>query len=430
VLADDARARRAIINDRGLNSSRKVKMKKKVAWVAAIVVTASVGPSFAAGLANEGGWAPAEKAGVLGQSLPPAEDFGPLATAEQGALLLGRLEAKWNNVMRLMKGWGDSSLQQFREGYRNYPVSVLEQALAEDTFENMQSTLNSYATQRAQKSMSKAFPMGSTRPEDAANPQVVEAHRLASKMLGEDSRDLVFIPVTPCTVWDTRFATSAPFMGVIGNGVTRQFFSHWAGGGGSYAPYGGNPSCPETAQNAIGGRPFAVMMTVYVNDAVGNGWLTFYRDGDADPSPATISVYYSTGPTRTQTVISKSSRGYGAGSYDIAVTGRFGSANAAASVTGYFIKPQATGLECIEVYGAVPVTIPAGSNICQFSTVTCTAGYTPVAPVTKWESGKPALMQIQADPATSGTYQACWLNDTAFAATASAGVRCCRVPGR
>jgi len=80
------------------------------------------------------------------------------------------------------------------------------------------------------------------------------------------------------------------------------------------------------------------MMTVYVSDATSNGWLTFYRDGDPDPSAATISVYYSPGPTRTQTVVSKSSRGYGTGTYDVAVTGQYGSANASASVTGYFMK--------------------------------------------------------------------------------------------
>lgn len=74
------------------------------------------------------------------------------------------------------------------------------------------------------------------------------------------------------------------------------------------------------------------MMIVYVSEATGNGWLTFYRDGDPDPSSATILVYYAAGPTRTQSVVSKSSRGYGTGSFDLAVTGRFASTHASASV--------------------------------------------------------------------------------------------------
>ena len=141
--------------------------------------------------------------------------------------------------------------------------------------------------------MARAFPKGGAKPADATDAQVMQARDLAAKALGEDTRDLVFIPVTPCTVWDTRFATSAPFMGAIGPAVTRQFYSHLDAAGGNFTPYGGNPACTEANQTFLGGRPYAAMMTVYVNNPVGQGWLTFYRDGDPDPSNATISVYYS-----------------------------------------------------------------------------------------------------------------------------------------
>jgi len=187
--------------------------------------------------------------------------------------------------------------------------------------------------------MARAFPKGGLLGVDAGDVQVMQARDLAAKTLGEDAKDLVFIPVAPCTVWDTRFATSAPFMGAIGDNVTRQFYSHLDAAGGDFTAYGGNPACTETNQTFLGGRPYAAMMTVYVNNPAGNGWLTFYRDGDPDPSGATISVYYSPGPTRTQTVISKSNRGFSTGAYDIAVTGRFSTADASASVVGYFIKP-------------------------------------------------------------------------------------------
>jgi hypothetical protein len=265
------------------------------------------------------------------------------AAPTPGEALLGRIEAKWIGVMTKIRGWDADAVRQFRDGYRNYPASILEQALAADTFEAMQEALNAYTALRAQGAMQKAFTrayaMDATVPGDALDDEVVQTRKLLAKTLGDNARDLVFVPVAPCTVWDTRFATSAPYMGAIGNGVTRQFYSHLDAAGGNFTPYGGNPSCAEANQTFLGGRPYAAMMIVYVNNPVGNGWLTFYRDGDPDPSNATISVYYSLGPTRTQTVISKSSRGYGTGTYDIAVTGRFSTADASASVVGYFIKP-------------------------------------------------------------------------------------------
>ena len=270
-----------------------------------------------------------------------------LAQPRGNEAALARIEAKWSGVMTTIRGWNADSLRQFREGYREYPTDVLEAALAARSFERMMETLDAHAAVRSQqlmeKALSKAHAMAETLPEDASNAQLVEARQLVMKSLGDDARDLVFIPVTPCTVWDTRFASNPDSAGIINNATTKKFYSHLDGAGGSYAAYGGNPSCPETAQNSIGPRPFAVMMTVYINDATANGWLTLYRDGDADPSLATISVYYSPGPTRTQTVISKSSRGYGSGTYDIAATSRFANTHASASVTGYFVKVAEVG---------------------------------------------------------------------------------------
>jgi len=263
------------------------------------------------------------------------------STASGAEASVTQLEAKWRNVMTRMKGWNEDAVQQFRAGYEGYPRTLLAQALAAPTFEGMQAILDGYAASGARssaKAASAAYRIGATQPGDADNPQVVNAATLAAKLLGDDAKDLTFIPITPCTVWDTRFATDTNSSGIIGPTQTKHFYSHYNGSGGSYAPWGGNASCPETTQNALGNRPYAVMMTVYVSDATSNGWLTFYRDGDPDPSAATISVYYSPGPTRTQTVVSKSSRGYGTGTYDVAVTGQYGSANASASVTGYFMK--------------------------------------------------------------------------------------------
>jgi hypothetical protein len=227
-------------------------------------------------------------------------------------------------------------------------------------------------------------------PVASSDPTIEEARRAATKAFGEDARHLLFLPITPCTIWDTRFATDPVAAGAIGDNVTRRFYSHGVEGivgDPSYTTQGGNPSCPETSGVSIAGgskaggflSPFAVMMTVYTSDATGNGWLTFYRDGDPDPSTSTISVYYAAGPTKTQTVIAKSGRGFTT-SYgnpearDVAVTGRFGSVHAAASVVGYFVKNQNT-MTCLSTVATL--FLAPGSR--GSAEPACVAGYLPVS---------------------------------------------------
>ena len=265
-------------------------------------------------------------------------------------------------------------------------------------------------------------------PDDAANEQLMEARTLAAKALGEDARDLVFVPVTPCTVWDTRFASGAPFGPAIGNGDTRRFYSHLDGAGGNFTVFGGNAACAEANHDFIGGRPYAVMMTVYVNNPSGNGWLTFYRDGDPDPSQATISVYYSPGPTRTQTVITKSSRGYGSGTHDVAVTGRFSTAHASASVVGYFIKPQATGLECQTIDTAGPNVAWNAGTLARVTANGCPPTYLQTGLTCSYRYPTVAVYLKGTDFAGCHFYN----GDTYTLTSADITVksRCCRVPGR
>jgi hypothetical protein len=303
---------------------------------------------------------------------PRASDFGPLAADAEGRAILQKIEGKWGRLMREVMSWDANAFQQFYEGYKNYPLSVLNRALHADTYEAMDRELMAYPAAVAQRNAGLAFNFAKTKAADLTT-DALELGKAAVKALGDDARDLIFVPTTPCTVWDTRFAIGAPFAGAIGNGVTREFYSHYSGGGGDFSPYGGNPSCTENNVNFLGARPYAVMMTVYVSNGTGNGWLTFYRDGDPDPSPATISVYYSAGPTRTQTVIAKSNRSYGSGTYDIAVTGRFSTADASASVVGYFLKPAATALDC-QYTSSDMTAVP--NNVYTTVLAQCPAGYT------------------------------------------------------
>jgi hypothetical protein len=349
----------------------------------------------------------------------PATDFGALASDSEGRAILEKITAKWAPLLHDAMEWDQSAYHQFYEGYKNYPVSVLNRALAASTYEAMDAELMAYAASVAQKNADLAFNFASTKVGDLTK-DALELRKVAMKALGDDAKDLIFIPTAPCTVWDTRFAGGTPYGPAIGNGVTREFYSHYNGSGTDFSAYGGNPSCSENNVNFLGARPYAAMMIVYVSNATANGWLTFYRDGDPDPSQATISVYYAPGPTRTQTVVAKSSRGYGSGGLDIAVTGRFATADASASVVGYFLKPAATPLDC--------TTVSNASNFLGLSAASCAAGYTLTGGGCQSDSIHDHTWS--AYPSNATTYTCAFYPETSFTlGTITSYARCCRVPG-
>ena len=354
-----------------------------------------------------------------------AADYGPAATDAEGDALVSEIVGRFGGVMREMHGWNSESFERLA-GYRNYPLAVLKRALASDSYEAMLETLTTFDVRRAQAGMAKAFPvakgydMGATRPGEEGIEVLAEARRTATKALGDVAKDLVFVPIAPCTVWDTRYATTAAAAGIIGPGVTRSFWAYNLGAGTSFSTMGGNPNCAEANQTFIGGMPYAVMMIVYVNNPAGNGWLTFYRYNDPDPSNATISVYYSAGPTRTQTVIAK----VYSGAYDVSATSRYSSAHASASVVGYFIRPQATALDCTTVASASAAIAAGGST---FTEASCAVGYS----VTGGACENSSTGGLEIDTFIPGNGYRCWAkNVSAGSLNLTAHARCCRVPGR
>jgi hypothetical protein len=310
------------------------------------------------------------------------DEFGPRASDTQGGALLHQIEAKWGLAMRELYNWNDQSFVQFYQGYKNYPVSVLQRALAADSYEDMQQSFRDYEAVTSRVALSKAFDLRKTKAEELS-PETIQLRKTVLKALGDNDKDLVFIPTAPCGVWDTRFATDPNSAGAISStpttSVTRRFYSHLLGAATDFSPQGGNPAglCTQNNTNFLGIEPFAVAMIVYTSNGTQNGWLTFFRDGDPNPTGATISLYYATGPTRSTLVTAKSSRGYGTGAYDVAVSGRFGTVDATASVVGYFLRPQATALDCVTAYGSNGGQTGQSvlNGLQAFDTATCPAGY-------------------------------------------------------
>ena len=119
--------------------------------------------------------------------------------------------------------------------------------------------------------------------------------------------------------------------------------------------------------------------------------------------------------------------------FDIKIASQGTNTHVATDVVGYFIRPQATALECNEVYATTNVTVAAGVTACTGAAGTipvCAAGFTGTAGVPRWISGATgaALTQVQVD--STPFNNACWTNSSGGSAVMQAGVRCCRVPGR
>ncbi len=104
-----------------------------------------------------------------------------------------------------------------------------------------------------------------------------EGETVAALTLGELDEDLVYTPVTPCRIVDTRFGGG----GVIPAGGSRNYWVH-----GSVGSQGGNPAgCPSPT----GGDPRAVHVNVTVVPVGGNGFVKVYPKGTAEPNASLVN---------------------------------------------------------------------------------------------------------------------------------------------
>jgi hypothetical protein len=367
-----------------------------------------------------------------------AQDTGPNATDAQGVALLQEVERKFGGVMRSMYGWDAGAFERLY-GYKNLPLTVLEKAVAARSYEQMLATLTGYhaiaqSLAAAKASGRKSYDMAITLPGEEADPLIVAAKRDAAKVLGDSAKDLVFVPVAPCTVWDTRYATNPVAGGTITDGATRSFQVSKPSTPADFSSLGGNSSCNEATAAFAGGTPAAVMLTVYASNASSNGWLTFYKYSDPDPSQATISVYYAPGPTKTQNVIAK----VNGGAYDVSATSRFGSVDASASVVGYFMRSPATPLECTTsvINPGTGITVAANGGGLDFGVASsCPAGYTATSVACAKAGSVPSgLMLTQGGGLPgSGFFSCSWRNASSTPLNGgdfSVITNCCRLPGR
>ena len=224
--------------------------------------------------------------------------------------------------------------------------------------------------------------------------------------LGDAASDLVFVPVTPCRIIDTRVAG-----GAIAANTTRNFDVTATS---TYSFQGGS----ATDCNGVGssGSFAAAVINFTVVTPSAAGYITAFPYLGTQPLAATVN--YTAGDIRGNLAIVKLDQS--SASEELSVYS-FAQTHLVADIVGYMITPAATALQCTETANA-DLVIAAGATG-NAGAPACAAGYTQTATNCETTSWEMPIVYFQ-----SGTCSA--RNNSASSATLRASRTCCRVPGR
>lgn len=227
--------------------------------------------------------------------------------------------------------------------------------------------------------------------------------------LGDPATDLVYVPVTPCRLFDTRLAGGQiAANSVRGFDVTAVTNFNFQGG-----------AANDCGVGAAGSFAAAVINFTVVAPGTA-GYITAYPVGGTQPLAATVN--YTAGSIVGNNAIVKLDQGAAANELNVY---SFASTHLVGDIVGYFAAPGPAvvapkALECVEVVGTA-VTIGANATNNVFSP-SCAAGYTKVA-----VQCRPGSFDLRL--AGSWSDHCNYFNAGAASATATAAAKCCRVPG-
>jgi hypothetical protein len=240
----------------------------------------------------------------------------------------------------------------------------------------------------------------------------------AFAQLGSTDKDLVYTPVTPCRVLDTR-TTQGGTGAIAANGT--KHFKIW--GQTSFAAQGGSgTNCGLTAGNSVA----AVAMNFTVVTPAAGGFITAHPFGVARPTAATVN--FQVGDiARGDFSIAKVTQS-GTDHLSIYSTSL---ADVVGDVVGYYSKPVSVGsLEC--KYSAYETfSVPASFNSYHITNPACDTGYRVVSAMCENYNAASGLIFAGSSIADTSNAGACfWRNPTAGAINATQSNFCCRIPGR
>ncbi|MBN8212593.1 MAG: hypothetical protein J0M09_06700 [Xanthomonadales bacterium] len=278
-------------------------------------------------------------------------------------------------------------------------ASNFRNALKRDTFEGAMAELNGTGQRLSD---AQAIDRLAKLPPGVSGSK---ADIIAAKF-GDLNQDLVYTPVAPCRILDTR-STAA---GAIAGNSTRSFVAINAS---SFTSQGG--SATNCGTLGLSATAVAINLTA-VTPATG-GYATAYPFGTAQPVAA--SVNYTAGAVVNNALIVQIPNPLS--SFDFTVY-TFAQSHYVADIVGYFAPPLATALQCQDTANTLVNDIPVNGTA-NASAPACPTGYTQTATNCETSSWLMPIVFFHA-----GTCSA--RNNDSSPQDLRASRTCCRVPGR
>ena len=237
----------------------------------------------------------------------------------------------------------------------------------------------------------------------------------ASAQLGNLSEDLVFTPITPCRIIDTR--EPGGNTGKLVAGATRSYLAYAAS---SFAVQGGSATNCNIASAA--GITAAVVVNFTVADPSTAGYITVFPTGTVAPLAATLNFNAGDVVGNNATLkLNQATVGYHFNVYSTSQT------HLVADVVGYYAIPTTTTLNCYttnQTFGPIDIFNAAGNRYVGFAIApACATGYSPTGTSCDSTSALSLLSSVVNGVCYASNFQ----TNTAFIA---ARQQCCRTPGR
>ena len=337
-----------------------------------------------------------------------AAEADPLSPAERGQLTR-QFILKWGPYVQ-----GGQGIPARVWAQRMVPLFVaadpanFRRALTRDTFEGALAEFGGRGQRLSDEQVIDAHAA-------AGIPERPALQALAAKTLGSTTNDLVYTPVTPCRIFDTRVAG-----GILGAGATRGFLAVAISAGTGFGFQGGS----STDCNVAGIGASAVVLNVTAVTPANVGFATVWKHGETRPLAAAIT--YNAGQVISNTVVVGIPNPLGINDISVYTSAP---AHYVADIVGYFSPPQATGFQCTNT---TVQNFTIGANLSNFfNNPACPAGYVATTPYCYTPATGVRMQGSGYNSNASGNATFCaWENNTGVSQSVFGGNVCCRVPGR
>lgn len=300
--------------------------------------------------------------------------------------------ARWSPYVERSYGAAGAGWGERMEGtLQSADISNLELAASATSFEQMNAAL-----------LGAGGGAGTATANGAPNVQPMS--------LGSPGSDLVFTPINPCRIVDSRVVG-----GPIAANATRSFKGYTAT---DFTSQGGAPSNCNLPQNAS-----ALVLKVAAVNPTHNGYFTAFPFDEARPLAASLN--YTANMVLSDESTVRLCRPACPSEFNVY---SFAQSEIVIDVTGYFIEPEATALDCTIAQESGSLALLSGL---QTKDVQCPAGYTATG------GGCGGVLGIgvsNSQPLVISGQPVGWQCDLVGSLLSVLGYQvnatCCRVPGR